>query len=263
MRLAATAAGLTLLVFAGPAGAQDNRSLTNSELRAPQVIAGDQLTSAEPGDGPLYERLLLLQNSVKALTESLANANAEAEVYKRQAEELSLKLQALGVEGLEGDESRIEQRLLAAVRDLRMARKENDELRTQVIELTEVMLALTQAAREIPAETRLLAETELRKANELLGSSPNAAPAEAVEPTLSDGMVVDVKDELSLIVANLGDRHGVKIGMPFQVWRDGTRVGEVKVVDVREQICGAVIQNLESNKNPIKVGDRLRVNARN
>jgi hypothetical protein len=83
-----------------------------------------------------------------------------------------------------------------------------------------------------------------------------------VEPTLQEAMVVDVRDELSLIVANVGEKHGVKIGMPFQVWRDGRKVGEVRVVDVRDRISGAVVQNLENNKNPVKAGDRLRVDAR-
>jgi hypothetical protein len=50
--------------------------------------------------------------------------------------------------------------------------------------------------------------------------------------------------------------------MPFQVWRDNKRVGEVRVVDVRERICGAIIQSLENEKNPIKSGDRLRVDTK-
>jgi hypothetical protein len=36
--------------------------------------------------------------------------------------------------------------------------------------------------------------------------------------------------------------------------------GTLRVVDVRERICGAVIQ--ESGKEKIKVGDRLEVDAR-
>ena len=49
--------------------------------------------------------------------------------------------------------------------------------------------------------------------------------------------------------------------MPFQVWRGDDRIGLVRVVDVREKIAGAVIQDLDS-KEKIKVGDRLRVDAR-
>jgi hypothetical protein len=34
------------------------------------------------------------------------------------------------------------------------------------------------------------------------------------------------------------------------------------VVDVRQKICGAVIQEMDSEKEKIKVGDRLQVDAR-
>jgi hypothetical protein len=50
--------------------------------------------------------------------------------------------------------------------------------------------------------------------------------------------------------------------MPFGVWRGDRRIALVRVVDVREKISGAVIQNLESDKEPIKTGDRLRVETR-
>lgn len=266
MKLAASTAGLCVLGLATIVSAQDNRSLRNSENRTPQVIGGGQTSapSSVPGlaDAPLYERLILLQNSVKALTSSLANANSEAEMFKRQSEELSLKLQALGIEGLEGNESKIEQRLIAAVRDLRLEKKRSAELSDQLILLTEAIQALIQSTREIPAESRLTVETELRKVNDLLGATPDTGAPSAVTASLSDGMVVELKDEFSLVVANLGDKHGVKIGMPFEVWRNGGRIGEVKVVDVREQISGAVIQNLENDKDPIKIGDQLRVKAR-
>jgi len=36
----------------------------------------------------------------------------------------------------------------------------------------------------------------------------------------------------------------------------------LRVVDVREKISGAVVQELDSEKVKIKVGDRLQVDAR-
>ena len=64
------------------------------------------------------------------------------------------------------------------------------------------------------------------------------------------------------MVANIGRNAGVKVGMPFQVWRDNRRVGDVRVIDARDRISGAVIQNLVSEEDSIKTGDRLRVDAR-
>lgn len=271
MRPAALAATLSLLALASNVGAQENRSLTNSGTQLPlgaslpQVTTGGTRTAAPDASSDdddaaqLQERLVLSENTIKQLTESLANANAEAETYKRQATDLSLKLQALGIDQ---DPDAIEQRLLAAVRDLRLAKKDNEEYRTGLIQLSEAVVALLKSTEQIAPENRMTVETELRRTNEMLGAPTNAKPAEAVEPTLQDAMVVDVRDELSMIVTNVGDKHGVKIGMPFQVWRNDKKIGSVVVVDPRDRISGAIIQNLENNKNPVKIGDRLRVDAR-
>ena len=82
-----------------------------------------------------------------------------------------------------------------------------------------------------------------------------------VNAGLTSGAVVDYKPELAMVVANLGARQGVKIGMPFQVWRGETQVASVRVVDVRDSISGAVVQSIASNSHSIKSGDTLRVDT--
>jgi hypothetical protein len=77
-----------------------------------------------------------------------------------------------------------------------------------------------------------------------------------------DGNVVSFKDEWSLVVGNLGEKQGVKVGMPLRVVRDGRVIATLRVVDVRQKICGAVIQEMDSGKEKIKVGDRLQADAR-
>jgi hypothetical protein len=44
--------------------------------------------------------------------------------------------------------------------------------------------------------------------------------------------------------------------------RDGRLIATLRVVDVRQRICGAVIQEMGSDKEKIKVGDRLQADAR-
>jgi len=211
--------------------------------------------------GALRERILLLRASIKALTESLAISNSEAEMFKRQSSDLALKIETLGLAGVDKDKDGIEQRLLAAVRDLRVLTRRNDAAVAELIRLSEAIQVLIKSTDHVDPKVQMAVETELRKTSEILGA-PAAPGASAVEPTLIDGMVVDVKEDLSLVVANIGDKQGVRIGMPFQVWRKDKRIGEVRVVDVRERICGAVIQSLESENEPIKTGDRLKVDAR-
>jgi len=263
MRLAATAAGLIALLLPARLEAQGSRSLTDSDMLLAQgaTITVPRNQGARSDAEALQEQNILLRSTIKSLTESLAISNSEAEAFKRQSNELSLRIEALGLAGVEKDQSKLEQRLLAAVRDLRLLKEQHENAVTQLLRLTEAIQVLMKNTEQMDPQVRMNVETELRKTNEVLGA-PSATKAEPVEATLNDGMVVDMKDELALVVANIGEKHGVQIGMPFQVWRGNKRIGIVRVVDVRERICGAIIQSLDSEKEPVKSGDRLKVDAR-
>lgn len=260
MRVVAQAAALIVLSAVARSPAQDNRSLTDFEYaRLGQEITVPSENEAAPES--LEERLVLARASIKALTDALAIANSEGEVFKRQAADLQLKLDAYGLAGLEKEPGKLEQRLLSAVRDLRVLKKQNEDATAQIVRLSEAVQMLIKTTDGIDPQARMTVEAELRKTNEVLGA-PSAAKVQSLEANLSDGMVVDLKEDLSLVVANIGTKHGVKVGMPFQVMRDGKLIGTVRIVDARDRISGGIIQNLESEKEPVKTGDRLRVDAR-
>jgi hypothetical protein len=260
MRVVATAAALMVLPVISGSQAKDNRSLTDFEY----VQLGQEISVPAPddaGSGSLEERLVLARASIKALTEALGIANSEAEVFKRQVNDLHLKLDAYGLAGFEKEPGKVEQRLLAAVRDLRLMNKQNEDAVNELVRLSESIQLLIKTSEGINPEARMAVEAELRKTSEILGT-PHGTKSGNPEATLSDGTVVDLKEDLSLVVGNIGAKQGVKVGMPFQIWRDNRRIGTARVVDVRDRICGAIIQNLESEKEPVKTGDRLRVDAR-
>ncbi|MCX7869459.1 MAG: hypothetical protein N2322_05850, partial [Terrimicrobiaceae bacterium] len=83
-----------------------------------------------------------LRSTIQSLTEALALANNESEVFKRQVEDLSLRLEALGIPGIEGDPGKIEGRLVAAVRDLRLATQRAQSLEAQLVKLSEAVQLL-------------------------------------------------------------------------------------------------------------------------
>lgn len=212
--------------------------------------------------GAIQERLLVQQATIQSLTESLAAANEHSRELEREAGDLRLKLNTLGVASLSGNEAALEQKLLAAVRELRGAQSEIAALRNMVAGMSESILMLLQAAPNIDPATRMSIESQLRAASLSMNISPEAVDAEPVKKSLTDGIVVDVKPELSLVVANLGERDGVRIGMPFQVLRNNKKIGTVRVVDVRSRISGAILQELEPNETDVRTGDSLRVDAR-
>jgi hypothetical protein len=212
-------------------------------------------------DEQLRRQLSIQQESLKTLTSSLAESNAEAELFRRKYSELQLRMEALGLESANKDRSKIEQRLLTAVSDLQLANKERDEFRDQMLRLNESMLRYLKTSEGGDAQARMDVETQLRKANEIASGS-TTVPTQSAQPSLMDGSVISVKDEWSFVVGNLGEKQGVKIGMPMRVMRGDKRIATLRVVDVRQRICGAMIQEMDSGKEQIKVGDRLQVETR-
>ncbi len=214
---------------------------------------------SESNIGELRKQLEVQRQSVKTLTESLAESNAEAELFRRKYSALQLRMEALGLDAANKDRAKLEQRLLSAVSDLQLAQKGREQYRDQMLRLSEATLQLLKTSTGGDAKARMELEAQLRQTNELIAK---AKAPEGPQPTLMDGNVVSVKDEWSLVVGNLGEQHGVKIGMPLRVMRDGRVIATLRVVDVRQRICGAVIQETDSGKEKIKVGDRLQADAR-
>ena len=207
----------------------------------------------------LQRHLSIAQESLKALTSSLAESNAEAELFRRKYSDVQLQMEALGLASANKDRAKLEQRLLAAVSDLQLAQKERDEYRDQMLRLDEAVLCYLKTSQSADAKARMDVETQLRSIDKLVTKSSNAP--DLPEPSLMDGNVISVKDEWSFVVGNFGEKQGVKVGMPMRVMRGDKRIATLRVIDVRERICGAVIQEMDSKKDRIKVGDRLQVDA--
>jgi hypothetical protein len=208
------------------------------------------------------ENLLLLRATVKQLSESLAIANAEAETFKRQAADLSMRLDTLGLAELENDPGSLEQKLLTAVREARAQQKRAGQLESALVDLSEAVVTLLQQTDNVSPQIRMDLETRLRRTNELLGAMPGIEEAPAVEADLTNALVVEVKPELSLAVANVGSLNGVRTGAPFRILRGTQIIGVAIAVDVRERISGLIVQSLENEKIPVSKGDRLRIITR-
>jgi hypothetical protein len=233
--------------------AEGNSSLSDSKNESGTVTVAALLAQKEE----LRRQLSLSQETVQTLTTSLAESNAEAELFRRKFADLQLRMEALGLASASKDRAKLEQRLLTAVSDLQLAQKERDQYRDQMMQLSETMLRYLKTAEGGDPQARMGVETQLRSMNALVDKSAKAQPPNG---SLLDGSVISVKEEWSFVVGNFGAREGVKIGMPLRVKRGDDVVAKLRVVDVRERICGAVIQ--ESGKEKIKVGDRLEVDTR-
>ncbi|NBZ95921.1 MAG: hypothetical protein EBR40_05765 [Proteobacteria bacterium] len=223
-------------------------------LGLPVAAAVAQQSGSEAS---LREKLVLSEAAIKGLTESLAVANGEAEVFRRKSDDLNERIEALGLSSSKGDDA-LRTRLLAAVRDLRLLQKENDEAKERLTALSESVMALLKTSEGINAKARLRVEENLRAANALIGRS---ASGQGNPAGLTGGRVIDVKPDLALVVSDLGSRQGVKTGMPFQVWRGDKQIASVRVVDVRDAVSGAIVQSTAANTESVRTGDTLRIDT--
>jgi len=239
------------------AGASDNATAKSEPTRLPSEMTAVGLLHQNEG---LQRQLSIAQESLKALTSSLAESNAEAELFRRKYSDLQLQMEALGLASANKDRAKLEQRLLAAVSDLQLAQKEREEYRDQMLRLDEAVLCYLKTSQSSDSKARMDVETQLRSIDKLVTKSSDAAP-DIPEPGLMNGSVISVKDEWSFVVGNLGEKQGVKVGMPMRVMRGDQRIATLRVIDVRQRICGAVIQEMDSKKETIKIGDRLQVDA--
>lgn len=117
--------------------------------------------------------------------------------------------------------------------------------------------ALRKRNAELEKRNRKLGErlAEAMEALDLrkLGALPEAT--RAAEPKPEGGKVLGVDPDLELVAVDLGERDGMRYGLPMTVIRDGRPVARVRVVDVRERMAGAVVEDTSAGAYP-REGDR-------
>ena len=168
MRVVATAAALMFLLHINPVSARNESSLTDFESGTPG--AGTNVSEPEPNTiASLREKLLLSEATTRNLSEGLAAANMELEVFKRHLTEANLRLEALGLAYDSSDDTNpLEARLLQAIRELRILKENQKKATEQLLLLSETIHVLLKSSEQINAQARLSVETELRKTTELL-----------------------------------------------------------------------------------------------
>lgn len=251
LRVTITRTSLSLLFAAGVVGlrAADDK-LENQELHLSLQVAAAKIQAQDAA-------LLAAKDKNDALAQSAAAANAESAELKERYEKLRGLVEGLGVGALESSKNQTQDRLLAALSDLRIMKEQRDELAASLIELAESGMGLMKTAQNAdPAAADRLnrAITQADAALVKAGGGQTQAAAD-----LQNVRIVSVKSELGIAVLAVGAKDGVKPGMPFEIYREDKPVAKVLVTEVRNTVCGAVVQELAAANDPVRVGDRGRV----
>ncbi len=258
------ALALLLLGALSAAGAEPEEEDSETPPKPPaKQEEREQLRDLVIENEVLRQNQETIQQTLRTLTESLAVANAEAEVFRRKYADMQSRLEALGLSRApNADREALEQRLLKAVSDLETIRTAFRKLADQVAALSEASLRFSKSVTGASAAARLELEAQLRSASELLGVTAASAPSAPAAPaSLFAGALIGIKDEYALLVLNIGKAHGLRVGMPVKVVRNDRIVARALVVDVREKIAGAILQEPLPAGAKLFVGDQVRVES--
>ena len=246
-RLAVIALGCVLSVGSGFAqeAAQVDASIELSESRAALEITQDKLKA-------LTSRLGALDAERVVLVESLAEAKSENASLRKQFAELTLQLEARGGALASGDQRVLEDRLLKAVRNYDLAQDEVERLSNRLVRLSEVLVTVAESSG-MPDDSpgQAMVDNELSQTNQLLTET-----ASGESNAIHDGRVVSLEPSIGLIVLNAGRKQGFRIGMPIEISRTGRYVASATVIDVRDQIAGALLSEVRADSGDVKLGDQ-------
>lgn len=239
------AAVLVVMVCGQVAGQQ---ALELLELKTTLEVAASKIQSLE-------SEVASERAKNEALAQSAAAANEEAAEFRDRYERLRGLLEGLGIAAMENAGDEMQNRLLAALADLRLAEQQRVMLSEQLMKLAEATIQFAGTVPQPDESAAAELNEALVGAEQLLAVTPRNVDEMAARD-LTDTRVVSIKPELGIAVLGVGSRDGVKPGMPFQIFREDKPIAKVLVTDVRSTVAGAVVQETANTADPIQVGDR-------
>jgi len=184
--------------------------------------------------------------AVRALTASVAIARTESELFQQLWSEAQVRAQTISANLLEADAAATQRQLVEALRKLYVA----DAERMRLAELLNRLVVGIDSNRDISGEMaaarEMLAVRSVRKSGVIESSS------------LASARILEVNESLQMVVLDVGANRGVRVGMPLIILRGNRMVAELRVVEVRPKISGALIEKVENNVT-IKAGDTAQV----
>lgn len=185
-----------------------------------------------------------------SLQESLVEANRREKESAEALVKIKVRLQALGKDLLsDGDERTVEAWQNVTVLDRRLRRLEETSIRLSAAAQVFIKTAITadpEARSQLEAHLRAL-EVELGLRNK---------PEQNIDRgNLQHALVKSIDEKSGLVVLNVGTKENARIGMIFNIMRGDQVVAEAMVADVRPDICGVFVQQLQNDNNPVRFND--------
>ena len=203
-----------------------------------------------PDAGEYQEIVRELQEQNLTLQRSLVEANQGEKQATEQLTQVRERLGALGKNLLDGGEDR----LVQAAADLQVASERTAELETYITRLAAAVNDYLPHAVVSDPSARVRVETSLRELDAVLGLRQKPSP-DIRTGSLQQARIVSLDQESGMLVLNLGESQGAKIGMTFRLTRGQQPYGKAILADVRKGVSGAFVEHLDNVAESPRPGD--------
>lgn len=198
----------------------------------------------------LQQTIIALQEQNQTLQRGLAESNRAEKEATEQLAQVRLRLEALGKNLLDGGNDR----LVDAATDLQIANERISQLEGCVTRLVaSVSDYLRQAVASDP-DARLRVETSLRELDAVLGLRQKPRP-DVRTGSLQQSRIVSIDQESGMLVLNIGESQGARIGMTFRLTRGQLPFGKAILADVRKDVSGVFVESLDNPADTPRPGD--------
>ncbi len=204
---------------------------------------GDELARLKSENARLKRENLALQ-------ESLAAANRREKESAEVLAKIKLGLEALGKNLLDGNDDR----LVKAVSNLEILDRRVKQIEGAALRLSASVQSYLKSAIAADPDARAQVEARLREVEVVLGLR-NKPEKHVDRGSLQHARVVSIDAESGVVVLNVGEREGARIGYRFTIMRGDQFIAEAMVADTEEDVCGVFVQRLENENNPVRFND--------
>ena len=215
------------------------------------LSAGAWTCAAQGTDAvALQDKVIEQQAKIESLEKSLVQANRAEKVASEQLAQVKLRLEALGRDLLDGGDDR----LVDANADIEVLRRRSSDLEAVCSRLVGTVTDYLRQAVAADPDARLRVETAMRELDEVLGLRQKPAPV-AAAGSAGQAKVVSIDSESGLLVLNVGESQTARIGTTYRLVRGEQPFGTAIVADVRRNVCGAFVEELDPGQGPVRLGD--------
>ena len=215
------------------------------------LLASAGMCAAQAPTAEEYQEIISgLQEQNKTLQRSLAEANGAEKQASEQLAQVRLQLNALGKNLLDGGDDR----LIEAAANHEIDQERIKDLESSVTRLAAAVQDYLRHAVVSDPDARLRVETSLRELDAVLGLRQKPRP-DVRTGSLQQARIVSLDQESGMLVFNLGENQGAKIGMTFRLTRGQQPYGKAILADVRKAVSGAFVEHLDNVTESPRPGD--------